>query len=145
MTPQQAWATASNLHRFDEWMTIFNGWKSPVPDAVRLGTKVSSRIKVKGFRNTIHWEVTEYDEPRRLKISGTGRGGVGIDLTLTISEIAGGSNFHLVAELCGALLGGKVGDLVARALQSDVSNSVENLTALAPEGMPSRRRGLNEQ
>ena len=28
---QRAWELASDLQRFDEWMTIFGGWRSPVP------------------------------------------------------------------------------------------------------------------
>ncbi|MDT5300711.1 MAG: hypothetical protein QOG79_3953, partial [Mycobacterium sp.] len=27
LSPEQAWKLASNLHRFDEWLTIFGGWK----------------------------------------------------------------------------------------------------------------------
>ncbi len=106
------------------------------------GTRVSSCIKVKGFRNIIHWEVTGYDPPRRLQLSGTGRGGVRIELTLTIADTIAhavadtiaddrpGSRFHVVAGLSGPLLGGPVGKLVARVLQSDVRKSVHNLAAL---------------
>ncbi|MGK2854144.1 MAG: SRPBCC family protein, partial [Microbacteriaceae bacterium] len=87
-------------------------------------------IKVKGFRNTIHWRVTEYDEPRQIQLQGTGRGGVHIALTMTVSEGHPGSKFHLVAELYGGLLGGPVGSLVAKVITSDVRNSVEKLGAL---------------
>jgi len=31
VAPQRAWQLASDLHRFGEWMTIFGGWRSPVP------------------------------------------------------------------------------------------------------------------
>ena len=72
LTPEQAWALASDLDRFDEWLTIFGGWKSPVPDVIEKGTTVSSLIKVKGFRNTIHWEVTDYDAPKRIELCGSG-------------------------------------------------------------------------
>lgn len=52
--PEAAWKLASDLDRFDEWMTIFAGWRSPVPDTIEEGTCVSSCVKVKGFRNVIH-------------------------------------------------------------------------------------------
>jgi hypothetical protein len=130
LSPEQAWALASNLKRFDEWLTIFGGWKSPVPDTVELGTTVSSLIKVKGFRNTIHWEVTEYDEPKRIALRGNGFGGVRIALTMTVTEVGEGTKFHLLAELSGALLNGPVGGLVARIIKSDVEKSVRNLVAL---------------
>ena len=58
--------------RFDEWLTIFGGWRSEVPDAVEVGTCVSSCIKVKGFRNIIHWRVTRYDEPKVIELVGRG-------------------------------------------------------------------------
>ena len=67
LEPAAAWNMASDLSRFDEWMTIFAGWKSPLPAQIEEGTEVSSLIKVKGFRNTIHWTVTRYDEPRLLE------------------------------------------------------------------------------
>lgn len=130
LSPERAWALASNLHRFDEWLTIFGGWKSPVPDVIEQGTKVSSLIKVKGFRNTIHWELTGYDVPRRIEMRGSGRGGVKIALDMTITDDRPGSTFHLLAELSGALLSGPVGSIVARVIRSDVQRSVQNLAAL---------------
>ncbi len=135
LTPEQAWALASDLPRFDEWLTIFGGWRSVVPDVVEQGTRVSSLIKVKGFRNTIHWEVTEYDDPKRLAMRGSGFGGVHIALNMAIADDDPGSTFHLQAELTGALLNGPVGTLVARVIKSDVEKSVRNLAALkaAPE------------
>lgn len=130
LSPEQAWKLASDLHRFDEWLTIFGGWRSPVPDVIERGTKVSSCIKVKGFRNTIHWEVTEYDAPNRIALRGAGFGGVRIALTMEITDDQPGTTFHLRANLSGALLNGPIGGLVARVLKSDVEKSVRNLAAL---------------
>ncbi|ABK73415.1 type II toxin-antitoxin system Rv0910 family toxin [Mycolicibacterium smegmatis] len=130
MTPEQAWKLASDLGRFDEWLTIFGGWRSAVPDIIEVGTRVSALIKVKGFRNVIHWEVTQYDEPRRIEMRGHGRGGVRIALMMTVGEDPAGSCFHLVADLSGGLLSGPVGSLVAKVLTSDVRKSVQNLAAL---------------
>lgn len=129
-TPEQAWRVASDLWRFDEWLTIFGGWRSDVPDRIEKGTTVSSCIKVKGFRNIIHWTVTDYDEPRRIQLHGSGRGGVKIRLDLAVDDNRPGSTFHLHAELHGGLLSGPVGRLVAKVLASDVRKSVENLAAL---------------
>lgn len=141
MAPDEAWAFASDLHRFDEWLTIFGGWRSTergsserpasdVPDDIEKGTRVSSCIKVKGFRNVIHWEVTEYDAPKCIELRGHGRGGIRIALNLTITEDDPGSTVHLVADLSGGVLSGPVGKLVARVLKSDVHKSVENLSRL---------------
>jgi uncharacterized protein YndB with AHSA1/START domain len=135
LSPEQAWKLASNLHRFDEWLTIFGGWKSPVPDVIEKGTKASSLIKVKGFRNIIHWEVTRYDPPKRIEMRGNGRGGVRIALEMTITDNRPGSTFHLVANLSGALLNGPVGSIVARILRADVERSVRNLAALRADAV----------
>lgn len=130
LTPEQAWKLASDLHRFDEWLTIFGGWRSPVPDVIEKGTEVSASIKVKGFRNTIHWVVTEYDAPRRITLEGHGFGGVKIVLTMTVAEASKGTDFRVLAELKGGLLSGPVGGLVARVIKGDVERSVNNLVAL---------------
>jgi hypothetical protein len=56
--PSLAWKLASDLRRFDEWMTIFVGWCGTVPSTIEAGSRVSSLVGVKGFRNVIHWTVT---------------------------------------------------------------------------------------
>ncbi len=130
LAPPQAWKLASDLHRFDEWLTIFGGWRSEVPDAIEVGTCVSSCIKVKGFRNIIHWQVTRYDEPERIELTGAGRGGVRISLAIEVGDAPPGSRFRVLAELKGGLLSTRIGQLVARVLQSEVRKSVVNLAAL---------------
>ena len=131
VAPQRAWALASDLDRFGEWMTIFGGWRSPVPKRIREGTEVSSLIKVKGFRNVIHWCVTGYDEPHVIELRGSGSGGVGTGLTMRVIEDQHGSRFRLLADLSGGLLSGPVGRFVARLLESDVRRAVTNLAAMA--------------
>ncbi|MDT5094188.1 MAG: hypothetical protein QOH60_3551 [Mycobacterium sp.] len=130
LRPDDAWALASDLDRFDEWLTIFGGWRSPVPKQIEKGTRVASCVKVKGFRNVINWEVTEYEPPKRLAMKGSGRGGVRITLTLTIDEDGAGSRYHLVAKLAGGLLNSPVGNLVAKVLKADVNKSVSKLAQL---------------
>lgn len=130
LAPQQAWKLASDLRRFDEWLTIFGGWRGRPPDDIGVGTQVSSLIKVKGFRNTIDWQVTDYEEPQRIRLSGRGRGGVRIGLTMTVTPDDPGSTFRVLADLSGGLLSGPVGALVATVLKSDVRRSVQNLAEL---------------
>jgi hypothetical protein len=130
LAPPQAWKLASDLHRFDEWLTIFGGWRSEVPDIIEAGTCVSSSIKVKGFRNVIHWQVTRYDEPKVIEMTGAGRGGVRISLTVEVQNAPPGARFRVLAELKGGLLGTRIGQLVARVLQSEIHKSVTNLAAL---------------
>jgi polyketide cyclase/dehydrase/lipid transport protein len=130
LNPDSAWALASDLRRFDEWLTIFGGWRSEVPSQIEVGTCVSSLIKVKGFRNTIHWRVTRYDEPEVIELVGTGRPAICIALCLCVKDNKPGSTFQVVADLSGGLLNTRIGNLVAKVLESDVRKSVANLAAL---------------
>jgi len=138
LSPERAWKLASDLRRFDEWLTIFGGWRSEVPDEIEVGTCVSSCIKIKGFRNTIHWRVTRYDEPKLIELVGRGRPRICIALTLCVkegrpgpeSQVASGSTFQVIADLTGGLLNTRIGKLVAKMIEGDVRRSVENLAAL---------------
>lgn len=128
--PETAWKLASDLSRFDEWMTIFAGWRGPVPQTIEEGTCVSSCVKVKGFRNVIHWTVARYDEPKSIELQGRGRGGIRLGVAMTVTDEQSGTDFHLTADIRGGLLSGPIGGLVARVLRSDVEKSVHNLVAL---------------
>jgi Polyketide cyclase / dehydrase and lipid transport len=130
VSPERAWALASDLRRFEEWLTIFGGWRSEVPSQIEVGTCVSSCIRVKGFRNTIHWRVTRYDEPKRIELIGRGRPAICIALTLCVRDDKPGSTFQVIADLSGGLLNTRIGNLVAKILESDVRKSVSNLAAL---------------
>jgi hypothetical protein len=130
LSPESAWKLASDLGRFGDWMTIFGGWRGHVPDDIAKGTRVSSLIKVKGFRNVIHWTVTRYDEPTAIELSGRGRGGIAITVAMTVADDHPGSTFHLTADLGGGLLNGPLGRLVARIIKSDIRKSVCNLADL---------------
>jgi hypothetical protein len=136
LEPEAAWKLASDPNRFGEWMTIFAGWRGTVPPRLDEGAQLSSCIKVKGFRNIIHWTVTRYDEPNVIELKGRGRGGIRLAVTLTVTDNDPGSTFHLSADLRGGSLGGPIGRLVARVLRSDVRKSVDKLAALQ-----SRQRG----
>ena len=93
---------------------------------------------MKGFRNVIHWRVTRYDEPKAIELVGRGRPAICIALRLCVKEItpglspdvASGSVFQVIAELTGGLLNTRVGNLVAKVLESDVRRSVTNLAGL---------------
>ena len=52
---------------------------------------MSSLIKVKGFRNVIHWRVTRYDEPKEIELVGRGRPAIRIALRLCVKDNKPGS------------------------------------------------------
>jgi polyketide cyclase/dehydrase/lipid transport protein len=86
LAPESAWKLACDLNRFGHWMTIFGGWRSSVPSTIERGTCVSSLIKVKGFRNVIHWTVMRYDEPKVIELKGRGRGGIRIVVAMAVTD-----------------------------------------------------------
>lgn len=130
LAPADAWKIASDLTRIDEWMTIFAGWRSSVPSTIEKGTKISSLIKVRGFRNVIHWTVTGYREPEVIELTGRGRGGVRITVRVIVADNHPGTTFHLIADLSGGVLRGPVGRFVAKVTKSDIHRSIKNLAAL---------------
>jgi len=130
LEPGAAWKLASDLGRFDEWMTIFGGWRSKVPATIDEGTQISSCVKVKGFRNVVHWTVSRYDEPKSIELQGRGRGGIRISVAMAVADNHPGSTFHLTADLKGGVLSGPFGKVVARVVRSDVRKSVNNLAEL---------------
>ncbi|WP_204807371.1 SRPBCC family protein [Mycobacterium riyadhense] len=130
LQPKSAWKLASDLRRFDEWMTIFGGWRTEVPATIQEGTRVSSCVRVKGFRNVVHWTVTHYNEPKSIELQGRGRGGIRIAVSMNVTGNGSGSTFHLTADLKGGVLSGPIGRLVARILRSDVRKSIDNLATL---------------
>jgi Polyketide cyclase / dehydrase and lipid transport len=130
LEPEAAWKLASDLSRFGEWLTIFGGWRGTVPSTIEEGSKVSSCVKVKGFRNTVHWTVTRYDEPKSIELQGRGRGGIQLKVAMDVADKDPGSTFHLIADLKGGVLSGPVGRVVAAVLRSDVRKSINNLAAL---------------
>src|SRR3979490_607211 len=101
LRPDEAWALASDLRRFDDWLTIFGGWRGDVPSHAEVGPCGSSLLQVKGFRNTIHWRVTRYDEPKTIELVGRGRPGICIALRLCVKDDKPGSVFQVIAALTG--------------------------------------------
>ena len=50
LSPEQAWEAASDLSRFDEWLTIHRVWRSKLPETLDKGTKISSIVEVSNPR-----------------------------------------------------------------------------------------------
>ncbi|GAB2909274.1 SRPBCC family protein [Rhodococcus aerolatus] len=131
MSPAQAWAAASDLGRFEQWMTIHAGWLSPLPDHLEQGTQVSSKVTMVGVSNRIDWTVTRYDEPTRISLTGRGRGGVRIALDMTVSGSGDSCSVTMAAEFGGGILRGPVSSVVRRALRGDMHRSVRNLAKVS--------------
>lgn len=130
LSAEKAWEAASDLNRYDKWLSIHDGWRSDIPDELAEGTRMSSVVAVKGMRNRVAWTVQKYDPPKELQLKGSGKGGVKVSLKLQISGDGDGSELKMTIELGGAPLFGPVGSGVARALKGDIEQSLTTFVSL---------------
>ncbi len=130
-TPARTWSVASDLTRFDEWMTLHDGWRGPVPAVLEKGTSLTSVVRVLGWRNRITWRVESYAPPSGLSISGRGVGGVRVSLSLSIRAASESTTRVTVdAEVTGRPVFGPIGMAIGRAVRADVRRSVAALADL---------------
>ncbi|MFZ2530269.1 MAG: SRPBCC family protein [Rhodococcus sp. (in: high G+C Gram-positive bacteria)] len=130
LDPERTWATASDLHRFGEWLTIHDGWRSDLPEQLTVGTTAESVVSVKGMRNRVAWKVEEIDAPHHLALKGTGKGGTKFRLLLAVAAATDGSDLSLKIDLGGAPLFGPIGSGVARTLRGDLEASLRKFAEL---------------
>lgn len=129
-SPEKAWATVSDLNRFEEWLTIHQGWRSAIPERIGVGTKITEIVSVMGMANKIEWTVEEYDEPRSLTISGTGMAGVQVSFTLTVRPEGESSTIEIDAEFTGQMIVGPIGTAVGKNTKAELEKSVATLAEL---------------
>lgn len=129
-SPEKAWSTVSDLTRFEEWLTIHQGWKSEIPAEITVGSKITEVVSVMGMANKIEWTVEKYDEPNALTISGTGMAGVRVSFTLTVEPDSEGSKATIDAEFSGQMIVGPIGTAVGKSTKSELEESVRKLAEL---------------
>ena len=81
-SPEKTWDALSDLSRWEEWLTIHQGWKSELPTQVALGAKFTEVVSVMGMANKIEWTVEEVEVPKMVKIAGTGMAGVTVEFVV---------------------------------------------------------------
>lgn len=116
----------SDLSRFDDWLILHDGWRGevPAPDELKVGTKATSVVKVKGTRVRFDWKIDTFDAPHRLRFSGSGKGGVKAKIDLTVKSSAEGSEVGFLIDLGGLPLMGPVGKAAAKAVHGDIQKSL---------------------
>ena len=134
--PEKAWANASNLSRYKEWLTIHRVWRSTLPVQLEKGTVIESIVEVKGMPNRIKWTIVHYKPPEAMTLDGEGTGGVKVKLIAKVKP-KGPYNYDSVVSLDvhlgGAALFGPIGMIVAAALKSDIRESLNKfVTVFAP-------------
>jgi carbon monoxide dehydrogenase subunit G len=128
LSPEKAWEAASDLSRYEEWLTIHRVWRSKLPETLEKGTKLSSIVEVKGMPNLIRWTIVSYKPPQSMTLDGDGKGGVKVKLVGKIKpadEDATRSTVTFDVHLGGPALFGPIGMIVAGALKGDIRESLD--------------------
>ena len=127
LPPEQAWACASDLPRYKEWLSIHRVWRSKPPETLEKGTTLESIVEVKGMPNRIRWTIVHYRPPEAMTLNGDGKGGVKVKLLGKVKPSENdpdGSTVTFDVHLGGPALFGPIGMLVAGALRSDIQESL---------------------
>jgi uncharacterized protein YndB with AHSA1/START domain len=130
LSPEDAWAHASNLADLGDWLVMHQGWRGGVPAELTTGATLVGVAGAKGFRNRVTWTVRDVEPPRLLEMTGDGVGGAKYGLRMTVSPTASGCRFAFKLDLGGRPLFGPIGAAAARAVKGDIERSIQRFEAL---------------
>lgn len=130
LPPEEAWAHASDLSRYKEWLTIHRVWRTVLPENIDKGTTLESIVEVKGMLNKVKWTIVNYKPPTGMTLNGDGKGGVKIKLLAKVAPEGDGSKVSFDVHLGGPALFGPIGMLVAAALKGDINESLRKFVAV---------------
>jgi len=128
--PEKVWSTMSDPNRYEEWLTIHQGWRGEIPAELSVGTKLTEIVSVMGMANKIEWTVDEYEPPSKVKISGTGMAGVQVSFTLSVMPTGSGSQASIAAEFTGQMVVGAIGAAVEKQSKKELDASLAKLAEL---------------
>jgi hypothetical protein len=130
MPPEKAWACASDLSRYKEWLSIHRVWRSKLPETLEKGAVVESIVEVKGMPNRIKWTIVGFKPPEAMTLNGDGRGGVKVKLIGKVKPCADGSTVTFDVHLGGPALFSPIGTVVAGALKGDIQASLNKFKSV---------------
>ncbi len=130
LSPEEAWAHASDLSRFKDWLTIHKVWRSTLPENIEKGMVLESIVEVKGMLNRIKWTIVRYKPPEGMTLNGDGVGGVKVKLMAKVEPKGDGSVVSFDVHLGGPALFGPIGMVVAAALRGDIRESLQKFVTV---------------
>lgn len=129
--PEKVWEAIATPATYADWMTIHTRWKDDVPPRFWQGASAAEVVTMLGMPNTITWTVEEYEEPARLRISGTGMAGVQVSFVFEVaSDGNGGSRASASAEFEGQMIAGALGKAVEKDGLKNLEESLAKLSTL---------------
>ena len=130
LPPETAWACASDLSRYKEWLTIHRVWRSKLPETLEKGAVLESIVEVKGMLNRIKWTIVHFKPPEAMTLNGEGTGGVKVKLIGKVKLSGDGSTVTFDLHLGGPALFGPIGMVVASALKGDIQESLDKFKSV---------------
>jgi hypothetical protein len=133
LSAEKAWAAASDLSRYKEWLSIHRVWRTKLPETLEKGTQLESIVEVKGMPNRVKWTIVNYKPPEAMTLDGDGKGGVKVKLIGKIKpseKDPAGSTVTFDVHLGGPALFGPIGMLVAGALKGDIRESLNKFKSV---------------
>jgi uncharacterized protein YndB with AHSA1/START domain len=115
-SPEDVFAYVDQLERHGEWQTQIISVTRETEGPTRLGTRATDLRKVPGGKQSVTYEITEYDPPRKVSFRGV-NGPIRPVGTMTVEPIAEGrSRITLELDLQGH---GLLGALLAPLARKD--------------------------
>ncbi|AHH95529.1 SRPBCC family protein [Kutzneria viridogrisea] len=130
VSKEQAWALLTDLSRYEEWLSLHQGWRSELPAELSQGAKVTEIIAIMGMANKIEWNFDSYEAPSTVRMSGTGMAGVKIAFTLSVQENGSGSAASIDADFSGQMVVGAIGTAIAKTARKELEQSLDTFAGL---------------
>lgn len=127
---EKVWELLTDLSRYEEWLTLHQGWRSELPTEPAVGTKVTEVISLMGMANKIEWNFDSYDAPSLVRMSGTGMANARIAFTLSVESTDTGSTASIDADFSGQMIVGAIGTAIAKTARKELEQSLDTFAGL---------------
>lgn len=122
----EAFAVATDPARFQEWLTVHNGWPDGVPPSVEPGDTFRQGVKIMGMPADVGWTVEALEPGSKLVLRGAGPLSMALRTTIT----ADGKTVSYEAGFFGGGVQGPMGDMVTQKAGVEIDASLARLKAL---------------
>jgi carbon monoxide dehydrogenase subunit G len=129
--PDAVWAVIADPQTWEKWFTVHTGWLEDPPASLSEGGRLVEKIEMLGMANKIEWNIVDYEDGKKLTMSGTGMAGVKVEFSFIVEPAGDGTQFSVVGDFEGALIKGALGKAVEKGFGTQLDKSVEQLDALA--------------
>jgi hypothetical protein len=130
LTPEQAFALATDTSRFAEWLTIHDSWPQGEPGTPEPGKQFTQKVKIMGMPADVAWTVDEMSDSH-LVLKGAGPMGATLANRIVVEAVGEGSSLSYTAEFEGGGIQGPMGEMVTQAAGKELATSLDKLKELS--------------